>query len=263
MGRNGINRQKGCVIYMSSEYILDDVVEEFFDEDTLMSNIKNNPIKWIVSLSLILPGMIYTSQGYTEYSAAISDWGLPTNFEVILEILITGQLMIAPVSCYLFSRTGNVAPALLIAMAGSAILVSNPHEIARMSQGLGTPFALFCLAMTAPMIIVLKSKKKLLDPGKERMAWCSLLAISILMFSSATVVPSAGVALAELNCDEGAGALLNEFDFFAGTLDGCDAATFRYAPMLFIVAAIAWAWPRGKEIIGDIIDDIVEHAVDN
>jgi len=262
VGWNGNYWQEGCV-RMAEEYILDDVIEEFFDEDTLLSNIKNNPFKWTISLALILPGMIYTSQGYTDYSTAISDWGLPTNFELFLEILITGQLMIAPISCYLFSRTGNVAPALLIAMAGSAILVANPHEIARMSQGLGTPFALFCLAMTAPMIWVLKGKKKLLDPGKERIAWCSLLAISILMFSSATVVPSSGVALAELNCDDGIGAMINQFDFFAGSIQGCDAATYRYAPMLFIVGAIAWAWPRGKEIIGEIIDDIVEHAIEH
>ena len=30
---------------MSDEYILDDVVETFSDEDTLMSDIRNNPVK--------------------------------------------------------------------------------------------------------------------------------------------------------------------------------------------------------------------------
>ncbi|MGB2156064.1 MAG: hypothetical protein ACPHZ4_03595, partial [Candidatus Poseidoniaceae archaeon] len=37
---------------MSDEYILDDVVETFSDEDTLMSDIRNNPVKWLLSVTL-------------------------------------------------------------------------------------------------------------------------------------------------------------------------------------------------------------------
>ena len=36
---------------MSDEYILDDVVETFSDEDTLMSDIRNNPVKWLLSMA--------------------------------------------------------------------------------------------------------------------------------------------------------------------------------------------------------------------
>ena len=38
---------------MTDEYILDDVIETFSDEDTLLSDIQNNPVKWILSLAII------------------------------------------------------------------------------------------------------------------------------------------------------------------------------------------------------------------
>ena len=40
---------------MSDEFILDDVVETFSDEDTLMSDIRNNPVKWLLSLAVVGP----------------------------------------------------------------------------------------------------------------------------------------------------------------------------------------------------------------
>ena len=152
---------------MSDEYILDDVIETFSDEDTLLSDIQNNPVKWLLSLAIIVPGMAYTMADESSYASAMTTWGLSDNLDWILAIFVTGQLFIAPLSCYLLARTGNVAPGLFIAMGGSAILVANPLEIAEFSEAIGWPFALFCLALSAPMLIVLKSKKKLLDPGKE------------------------------------------------------------------------------------------------
>ena len=43
---------------MTDEYILDDVVETFSDEDTLMSDIRNNPVKWLLSLAVVGPGIL-------------------------------------------------------------------------------------------------------------------------------------------------------------------------------------------------------------
>ena len=147
---------------MSDEYILDDVVETFSDEDTLMSDIRNNPVKWLLSLAIIGPGMAYTLTEQTSYATAMENWGLPTGLEWILAVFVTGQLFIAPLSCYFLARTGNVASGLFIAMGGSAILVANPDEIARFSEVFGWPFFLFCVALSVPMLMVLKNKKKLL-----------------------------------------------------------------------------------------------------
>ena len=232
---------------MSDEYILDDVVETFSDEDTLMSDIRNNPVKWLLSMAVIGPGIAYTLSGKTSYEAALDAWGLPTGLEWILAVFVTGQLFIAPLSCYYLSRTGNIAPGLFFAMGGSAILLANPGEIASFSEVLGASFALFCVALSTPMLMVLRNKKKLLDPGKERLTWCTLLSTAIMMYTVAAIVPSAGVALIDVSCEDDTGALLSETDIFAGATDACEALQYRYAPMLVMAGAIGWAWPKGKK----------------
>jgi hypothetical protein len=247
---------------MSSEYILDDVVETFSEEDSLMSDIRNNPVKWLLSLAIIGPGMAYTLTEQTSYTSAMENWGLPTGLEWILAIFVTGQLFIAPLSCYFLARTGNVASGLFIAMGGSAILLANPDEIAEFSEVFGWPFFLFCVALSVPMLLVLKNKKKLLDPGKERITWCTLLSTAIMVYTIAAIVPSAGVALIDVSCEDDAGALLSQVDMFAGTTDACEALQYRYAPLLGMVAAIGWAWPRGKKIIDDLTDDFLDGLKD-
>ena len=131
-------------IKVTDEYILDDVIETFSDEDTLLSDIQNNPVKWLLSLAIIAPGMAYTMSGENSYSTALTSWGISESYDWILAIFVTGQLFIAPLSCYFLARTGNVAPGLFIAMGGSAILVANPLEIAEFSEAIGWPFAIFC-----------------------------------------------------------------------------------------------------------------------
>ena len=247
---------------MSDEYILDDVIETFSDEDTLLSDIQNNPVKWLLSLAIIVPGMGYTMANEASYANAMTAWGLPDNLDWILAIFVTGQLFIAPLSCYFLARTGNVAPGLFIALGGSAILVANPLEIAEFSEAIGWPFAIFCLVLSAPMLIVLKSKKKLLDPGKERLFWCTLLSTAILVYTIAAIVPSSGVALADFSCEDDTGSLLSEVDVLSGASDACTALTYRYAPILGMVGAIGWAWPKGKKIIDDLSDDFLDGLKD-
>ena len=247
---------------MSDEYILDDVIETFSDEDTLLSDIQNNPVKWLLSLAIIAPGMAYTMAAEPSYTEAMINWGLPENLDWILAILVTGQLFIAPLSCYILAQTGNLAPGLFIAMGGSAILLANPMEIAEFSEVFGWPFAIFCIALTIPMLYVLKSKKKLLDPGKERTTWCTLLSASLLVFTIAAIVPSSGVALADFSCEDEVGNLLSEVDVLSGTSDACSALTYRYAPILGMVLAIGYAWPKGKKIIDDLSDDFLDGLKD-
>ena len=247
---------------MSDEYILDDVIETFSDEDTLMTDIRNNPVKWLLSLMVVGPGMAYTISEQPSYEAALNAWGIPTGLELILAIFVTGQLFIAPLSCFFLARTGNVASGLFIAMGGSAILVANPDEIAQFSEAFGWPFFLFCTCLSMPMLLVLKNKKKLLDPGKERLTWCTLLSTAIMVYTVAAIVPSAGVALIDISCEDEAGALLSEVDIFAGVTDACEALQYRYAPVLGMAAAIGWAWPRGKKIIDDLSDDFLDGLKD-
>ena len=232
---------------MSDKYILDDVVETFSDEDTLMSDIRNNPVKWLLSMAVIGPGTAYTLSGKTSYEAALGAWGLPTGLEWILAVFVTGQLFIAPLSCYYLSRSGNAASGLFIAMGGSAILVANPGEIATNLYGWGALSLLFCVALSIPMLMVLKNKKKLLDPGKERITWCTLLSTAIMMYTVAAIVPSAGIALIDVSCEDPYGALRSELDVLSGATDACEALQYRYAPMLVMAGAIGWAWPKGKK----------------
>ena len=79
---------------------------------------------------------------------ALTAWGISESFDWILAVFVTGQLFIAPLSCYFLARTGNVAPGLFIAMGGSAILIANPLEIAEFSEAIGWPFAIFCIALS-------------------------------------------------------------------------------------------------------------------
>ncbi len=249
-------------IKVTDEYILDDVIETFSDEDTLLSDIQNNPVKWLLSLAIIVPGMAYTMSGENSYSTALISWGISESFDWILAVFVTGQLFIAPLSCYFLARTGNVAPGLFIAMGGSAILIANPLEIAEFSEAIGWPFAIFCIALSVPMLLVLKSKKNLLDPGKERITWCTLLSTAILVYTLAAIVPSSGVALADFSCNDDAGSLLSEVDVFSGVSDACSALTYRYGPVVGMVLAIGWAWPRGKKIIEDLSDDFLDGLKD-
>ena len=198
---------------MSDEYILDDVVETFSDEDTLLSDIRNNPVKWLLSLAVVGPGMAYTMSAQVTYEAALENWGLPTGLEWILAIFVTGQLFIAPLSCYFLARTGNVASGLFIAMGGSAILVANPYEIALFSEAFGWPFFLFCVALSTPMLLVLKTKRNSSVPEKNA-SRCTLLSTAIMMYTVAAIVPSAGVALIDVSCEDDTGALLSEVDIF-------------------------------------------------
>jgi hypothetical protein len=232
---------------MSDEDILDDVIETFSDEDTLLSDIQNNPVKWLLSLAVIVPGMAYTLSGKTSYEAALVAWGLPTGLNWILACFVAGQIFIAPLACYFLTRTGNAASGLFIAMGGSVILlsglVSSPGQFYLIPAFLGLPFS---VALSVPMLLVLKSKKKLLDPGSKRLIQCTLLSMAILFYATA-VFPFAEMAFCAESIDD-TGPLIDETNVVSGLIDPC--ANYNYIPFALIlgtVAAIGWAWPRGAK----------------
>ena len=83
-----------------------------------------------------------------------------------------------------------------------------------------------------------------------------------MVYTIAAIVPSTGIALIDVSCEDDTGALLSEVDILAGATDACEALQYRYAPMLGMVAAISWAWPRGKKIIDDLSDDFLDGLKD-
>lgn len=234
---------------MSDEYILNDVIETFSDEDTLLSDIQNNPVKWLLSLAVIVPGLAYTLSGKTSYEAALDTWGLPTRLDWILACFVAGQIVIVPLSCYFLTRTGNAASGLFIAMGGSVILVSNTSQIFPIFILLGFPF---CVALSVPMLLVLKSKKKLLDPGKKRLASCTLLSMVILVYATAVLVPAAGGLRNQACTEDSSGPLIDETDVLSDLTDPC-ADYIIFTPILGMVAAISWAWPKGKKSLEEEI----------
>jgi len=89
------------------------------------------------------------------------------------------------------------------------------------------------LAALIPFIIVLRKKRGQLNPGRSRQIWATLMAVSILMFAKATLVP----------------AVAAEFD-----------VNYGWASLGLVALAIGWAWPRGRHLVEEIVDDIVEAA---
>jgi hypothetical protein len=105
-------------------------------------------------------------------------------------------------------------------------------------------------ACLAPFIIVLRKKRTQLNPGRSRQVWATLMATSILMFAVATLVPAV--------------ASYGESDVCAGELIDTTCVdewqTYGWGSIGLVVGAIGWAWPRGRHIVEEIADDIIEAA---
>jgi len=235
---------------LSDEYILDDVIETDSDEDTLLSDIRNNPVKWLLSMAILTPGIVSSISKESNNTTLT----LPESLDLILAFFVIGQLFMAPLFCYFLARTGNVPLSVFTGFGGSAILLINPTLLSGFFLAIGWFFAILCVALTVPMLIVLKSKKKLLDPGKERLVSSTLLSTAILMFTIAVIVPS--MAFGGVSCEDDSGNLQNEF------IPGGTCSASFYAPILGMVGVIGWAWPKGKKIIDDLSDDFLDGLKD-
>jgi hypothetical protein len=106
-------------------------------------------------------------------------------------------------------------------------------------------------ACLAPFIIVLRKKRTQLNPGRSRQVWATLMATSILMFAVATLVPAVA-SYGESDVCTGVGLI------DAACVD--EWSTYGWASIGLVVAAIGWAWPRGRHIVEEIADDIIEAA---
>ena len=150
---------------------------------------------------------------------------------LIMETMLDFQFVIAPILCFALAYRRHVAPAVLVAMGSSAILLySGIFMEVSYDAWHRAPTA---LAALIPFIVVLRKKRGQLNPGRSRQIWATLMAVSILMFATATLVP----------------AVTAEFD-----------ENYGWASLGLVALVVGWAWPRGRHIVEEIADDIVEAA---
>ncbi len=236
-----------------SKYILDDIVEEFFDEDSIEQDIHQHPLSWCIALLIVTPPLVAAllQMNDPRTDPALDSLGpLQSIVGLVMFMMLQTQLFVAPIACFALAYRRHLAPAVLVAMGSSAIMLTLdistqpgfwPDGI------LGPVVAAACLA---PFIIVLRKKRTQLNPGRSRQVWATLMATSILMFAVATLVPAV--------------ASYGESEVCAGELidTACvdEWSTYGWASIGLVVAAIGWAWPRGRHIVEEIADDIIEAA---
>lgn len=239
-----------------SKYILDDVVEEFFDKDSIEQDIHHHPISWGLALLCVLPPLMLVLLPDGDFSSL---GPLEKIVVLAMETMLEFQFMIAPILCFALAYRRHVAPAVLVAMGSSAIIVgAGGSYINQLTLDYVWVGPLVAMVVIAPLVLVLRNKRKQLNPGRSRQVWATLMAVSILMFAAGTLVPAVSEAGA-VNCttmiDAGA-AVLKVHD------DECIAEwdAYGWASLGLVVFAIGWAWPRGRHIVEEIADDIVEAA---
>ena len=191
---------------------MDETVEEY----DILRDVRNNPVKWLLSLIVIGPGLVYTFSGKTSFEHAMDSWSLPGWSEFLFLILVPGQLYIVPLSCYILDRRRDFSSALFIAVCGSSILVANPNEITEFVTIFGSLSFLLYVGLSTPLVLVLRNKKWQLNPGSTRLMLSTLLATTIMLY---TVAAFGGESL---------------------------PYKYRYAPIFGMAMAIGWAWPKGR-----------------
>jgi hypothetical protein len=218
-----------------SEYILDDIIEEFFDEDSIEQDIHHHPVSWCLALFSILPPLVMVLLEIKDpvNGDELASLGpLQSIIGTIMELMATYQFAIAPVLCFGLAYRRHMAPAVLVAMGSSAILLASETYVDVIANEM-LSVALAVIAI-APFVIVLRNKRTQLNPGRSRQIWATLMATSILMFAVGTLVPAVSK--------------IPEYESYA------------WASIGLVVIAIGWAWPRGRHIVEEIADDIVEAA---
>jgi len=260
-----------------SKFILEDVIEEFMDEDSIEQDIHQHPVSWCIALLIVTPPLVAAllQMDDPRTDSALDSLGpLQSIVGSVMFMMLQTQLFIAPIACFALAYRRHLAPAVLVAMGSSAIMLTLDIST---QQGfwpdgiLGPVVAAACLA---PFIIVLRKKRTQLNPGRSRQVWATLMATSILMFAVATLVPAVASygkteACGSWNVDPG-------HNQGAGDGNGSDIVvpianttygkcvdewqTYGWASIGLVVAAIGWAWPRGRHIVEEIADDIIDAA---
>ena len=215
----------------------------FIDELKTSGDIKHNPLAWFISLIIVAPGVIIgvnDIENGESFAASFSiDSELIKSIAILLfDFLIIGQLIIGPGACTIFAKNKNLGPTVFVAMGSSAVLMINHEVIVKMAQTNDILAVLTCIGCLAPLVLILRNKRKQLPAGRARHTWAFLMSVSIMMFSSASLV----VALQN-----------------SSTLEIDDG--IAWSSLLVVAGAIGWAWPKGRHIIEDVAEEIIEKAV--
>ncbi len=235
-----------------SKFILEDVIEEFMDEDSIEQDIHQHPLSWCIALLIVTPPLVAAllQMNDPRTDPALDSLGpLQPIVGEVMALMLQMQFFVAPAACIALAYRRHLAPAVFVAMGSSAIMLTldNFTELGFAEGIWGPVIAAACLA---PFIIVLRKKRTQLNPGRSRQVWATLMATSILMFAVATLVPAV--------------ASYGESEVCAGELidTACvdEWSTYGWASIGLVVAAIGWAWPRGRHIVEEIADDIIEAA---
>ena len=237
-----------------SKFILEDVIEEFMDEDSIEQDIHQHPLSWCIALLIVTPPLVAAllQMNDPRTDPALDSLGpLQSIVGLVMYMMLQTQLFVAPIACFALAFRRHLAPAVLVAMGSSAIMLTldNFTELGFAEGILGPVIAAACLA---PFIIVLRKKRTQLNPGRSRQVWATLMATSILMFAVATLVPAVASYGETEACATGTLTVDTE------CVD--EWGTYGWASIGLVVAAIGWAWPRGRHIVEEIADDIIEAA---
>jgi len=229
-------------IKMDGPDVIATPITSFITELKQSGDVKHHPIAWALAILVVAPGVILGLEQIKTGSEFTSAVGLSGTLALIgallFDFLVAGQLVLGPGVCSVFARRKHLGPAVFVAMGSSAVLMISHEVVEKMAEVYDIIAPIICLVCIAPLVIILRNKRLQLPPGKHRQMWATLMAVSILMFSSATLVPAL-INMGSTNVTE----------------------EFAWSSLLIIAGIIAWAWPRGRHFIEEIAEDIIEKAL--
>ena len=222
-------------------------VGSFLTDLKKSGNVKHHPLAWAIALLVVAPGVILGVQGVEngaefttnfETSTGLDNDNLLMGAEMLFDFLIIGQLILGPGACAALARRRHLGPAVFVAMGSSAVLLISNQVIKDLAIAYDAIAALACIACMAPLIVVLRNKRVQLPAGRARHTWAFLMSVSILMFASATMV----AAIQHMESPQ---------------VDD----TMAWSSLLLVAAAIGWAWPKGRHIIEEVAEEIIDQAI--
>ena len=157
--------------------VLPDALEEFLEDDVIQEDLTKHPVIWLLSLLVFAPALL-------QEIATANGRDLPSFLEPV-ELLAPTVVILAPAFALMASLRGHIGPTLLASMGASAAVLANEAAGAWLFGDAVLAIAV-SLGLIGPLVLVLRNKKKLLDPGKARQAWCTLMATSIVLYAYGT-----------------------------------------------------------------------------
>jgi len=206
-------------------------------------DVKNHPLAWIIALLIVSPGVIIGLRGISNGENLAYEFGFnsgmaATMISILFDFLVIGQLFLGPGSCSIFAKRKHLATAVFVAMGSSAVLMINHDVIVKLAQANDILAVLTCAGCLIPLIMILRRKRIQLPAGRARHTWAFLMSVSILMFASSSLV----VTLQNTSSMEISNGL-------------------AWSSLLLVAGAIGWAWPKGRHLIEEVAEEIIEKAV--